>query len=99
MAVTRSRSATISGSRTFASLNSRFAGGAVDDRQRGREVDAELAFEPGLRRFLAGQLEHERMHVELDRARSASAVSLCSLRSWMQASMAGWMTMPQANGL
>ena len=39
---------------------------ARGDRDGGGEVDAELAFETGLRRSLAGQFEHERMHGQVD---------------------------------
>ena len=42
------------------------AGGAVDERDRRGMIDAELAFEADLRRFLAGQLEDQRMHLRLD---------------------------------
>ena len=38
------------------------------------------------------------MHAQVD-ALDLIGRQLCSLRSWMQASIAGWMTMPQANGL
>ncbi len=44
----------------------RRARGTIDDRHRGAVIDAELALEAGTRGLLAGELEHERMHPELD---------------------------------
>ena len=74
------------------------AAARVHDRGGAGMIDRELALEPGARLGLAGQLEHERMHFSAIEAMSV-ALRPCALRSWMQPSMAGWMTMPQANGL
>ena len=62
---TLSRSATIAGS--LHRLVGEGGGRAVAAQQRGRGgvVDAELALQPGARRLLAGQLEHQRMRHQL----------------------------------
>ena len=67
VARTRSRSATTVGIANARVGELRFAGVAVDDRDGRAVIHAELAFEPDLRVRLAGELEHERMHLELDR--------------------------------
>ena len=41
---------------------------ALDQRDRGRVEDTEFAFEPGSRFGFAGQLQHQRMHAERNRA-------------------------------
>ena len=73
------------------------AAGALDQRDRGCVEHAELTLEPGLRLGLAGQLQHQRMHAERNRIEAASMPS--PSRSCTQASITGWITMPQANGL
>ena len=64
--ITRSRSATTAGCRTHSSVNCLTPAAPACDGDRGGEIDAELAFEPGLRRPLAGQLQHQRMDRQLD---------------------------------
>src|SRR5450755_4190122 len=39
---------------------------AEQDARRARVIDAELCFEPGTRRGLAGKLEYQRMYLEVD---------------------------------
>ena len=75
-----------------------FARAAEDQARRAAVVDAELALQAVLRLLLAGELEHQRMHAQLDALDVLGPARRCS-RSCTQASMLGWMTMPQANGL
>ena len=74
------------------------AAAAVHDRRRAGVIDRELALQPGARRGLAGELEHQRMHLQRDRG-DVARLQPCASRSCTQPSIAGWMTMPQAKGL
>ncbi len=65
VATTRSRSATTSGSRTASSLYSSLSHRAAQEGDSRRVVHAELSLEPFRRRFLAGELENQRMYLEL----------------------------------
>ena len=73
--------------------------GAPEDQPGGEAVvDAELALEPVLRLLLAGELEHQRMHLELDALDVLGLHALARATAWPRR-WSGWITMPQANGL
>ena len=71
---------------------------AEQQTRRARVVDAELRLESSARRPFAGELEHQRVHFQID-ARDGVGPQLVRVAQLHTAVDAGWMTMPQANGL
>ena len=95
----RSRNAMTSGRATISSENSCSPARPKMMPAAHAWIHAELAFEPGARRALAGELEHQRVHAQvdaLDVVRRAGRARCAAARSRR---CDGWITMPHANGL